>query len=581
MSADSETFRGFVQHRRTNNSAANGTGLPRPEDILEGEIAINLATRQIFTKRNRDSDSRVGSSTVSTIVPDVGYKTKFFRRTNLEDSEILFWGTTRSIAVTAVSGSELATAFDAAVASDSGLTSTPSGDTLYTYQETAAADSDLLTVDLRSKVDFTTTPIHRVNMSSSLAGAALTVGDEIVFYTASGDILAVTSGTVVEEAGTALYISDLTSNPVNVDLTGLALYERNPTNSEEIVLLNNIPSARAEFPSDPSFGDIAILTEPGREGLYWYDNSRVNDDDVQAKIRSDIAAAADVEALLDSRNLVRVSGDSDGDPNARFAEWRSFVSPQLIETGPTIIEGDLVYQDKVVFEGGVSFDDGDSNLSLDFERGSTVGTNNWSRIGNDPAFYIFDSDGNVVDQFVTRNNLLAMNDDIGDSGFLRRGGQNTITGTITPNANDSYDFGSSGNRFNTIHATTFEGTATQARYADLAEKYLADQEYEVGIVVAIGGEAEVTAASYETAHSVLGVVSENPAFKMNSDLENGTYIALKGRVPVKIVGMVQKGDRLTASSNNGFAEANNANGVFAFAIALEDSAGDVVEAVIL
>ena len=81
----------------------------------------------------------------------------------------------------------------------------------------------------------------------------------------------------------------------------------------------------------------------------------------------------------------------------------------------------------------------------------------------------------------------------------------------------------------------------------MAEKYLADTEYEVGTVVAIGGEKEVTAAKY--GDRAIGVVSENPAFMMNKDLEGGTYIALKGRVPVKIIGAVQKGQRLVAAND--------------------------------
>jgi hypothetical protein len=98
-----------------------------------------------------------------------------------------------------------------------------------------------------------------------------------------------------------------------------------------------------------------------------------------------------------------------------------------------------------------------------------------------------------------------------------------------------------------ITANIFNGTATAARYADLAEKYLADQEYETGTVVSIGGDAEVTACS--TGQRAIGVVSANPAYMMNSELEGGTYIALKGRVPVKVTGAVKKGDNLIAGEN--------------------------------
>jgi len=132
-----------------------------------------------------------------------------------------------------------------------------------------------------------------------------------------------------------------------------------------------------------------------------------------------------------------------------------------------------------------------------------------------------------------------------------------------------------------ITANIFNGTATAARYADLAEKYLADQEYEIGTVVAIGGEAEVTASSW--GKRAIGVVSANPAFMMNKDLEGGTYIALKGRVPVKVIGRIKKGDELIAA-NNGCAmmAALHASGVFAVALESNDNEGvKVIEALVL
>jgi hypothetical protein len=131
-----------------------------------------------------------------------------------------------------------------------------------------------------------------------------------------------------------------------------------------------------------------------------------------------------------------------------------------------------------------------------------------------------------------------------------------------------------------IYASLFQGTATAARYADLAEKYLADQEYEVGTVVVVGGEAEVTASI--AGQRAIGVVSANPAFMMNKDLEGGTYIALKGRVPVKVSGAVKKGDRLTAGDNGCAVVTNECKDVFAIALESSDDAGiKLIEAVVL
>ena len=132
-----------------------------------------------------------------------------------------------------------------------------------------------------------------------------------------------------------------------------------------------------------------------------------------------------------------------------------------------------------------------------------------------------------------------------------------------------------------IKAVIFQGTATAANYADLAEKYLADTEYEIGTVVSVGGEKEVTACKY--GDRALGAVSENPAYMMNAELEGGTYIALKGRVPVKVTGAVTKGQRLVAA-NDGTAVAAvpNANDVFAIALESSNDTGvKLIESVIL
>jgi hypothetical protein len=142
---------------------------------------------------------------------------------------------------------------------------------------------------------------------------------------------------------------------------------------------------------------------------------------------------------------------------------------------------------------------------------------------------------------------------------------------------------SSGN----ITANLFVGTATSARYADLAEKYLTDAEYPVGTVVAVGGEKEVTAAGYKDL--AIGVISGSPAFMMNSALEGGQFVALKGRVPVMVSKEVNKGDRLIAASNGtaiALKWSNNpeVDAQYVFAVALEtcnNSTERLVEAIIL
>jgi hypothetical protein len=132
-----------------------------------------------------------------------------------------------------------------------------------------------------------------------------------------------------------------------------------------------------------------------------------------------------------------------------------------------------------------------------------------------------------------------------------------------------------------LTANLFQGTATAAQYADLAEKYLADAEYEPGTVVMVGGDKEVTASVW--GQRAIGVVSTNPAFMMNKDLEGGTYIALKGRVPVKVIGRIKKGEDLIAADNGCATMAvPHASRVFAVALESSDDEGiKVIEALVL
>ena len=110
---------------------------------------------------------------------------------------------------------------------------------------------------------------------------------------------------------------------------------------------------------------------------------------------------------------------------------------------------------------------------------------------------------------------------------------------------------SSGN----FSANIMTGTATQARYADLAERYESDKPYEPGTVVVFGGEKEITVTDNLGDYRVAGVISTNPAYEMNVSPETEGFlpVALRGKVPVKVVGRIQKGDILITSGIPGYA----------------------------
>ena len=130
----------------------------------------------------------------------------------------------------------------------------------------------------------------------------------------------------------------------------------------------------------------------------------------------------------------------------------------------------------------------------------------------------------------------------------------TMSGTLTsqtiiPDTTTTYDLGSTSKKYNTVHAR-----ATSAQYADLAEVYESDADYEVGTVVVFGGEKEITISTEGNDIRVAGVISENPAYLMNSDA-SGQPVALMGKVKCKVVGHVNKGDMLsTHPAHNGVAK---------------------------
>jgi len=132
-----------------------------------------------------------------------------------------------------------------------------------------------------------------------------------------------------------------------------------------------------------------------------------------------------------------------------------------------------------------------------------------------------------------------------------------LTGLTTPSvaksgSNAVGNIGSESNYFNQVFAT-----ATTALYADVAERFEADEVMDPGTVVELGGAKEITRSRTDLSENVFGVISTRPAFTMNGGAgQNDTHppVAMTGRVPVKVVGQVTKGDRLV-SAGNGIARA--------------------------
>jgi len=112
------------------------------------------------------------------------------------------------------------------------------------------------------------------------------------------------------------------------------------------------------------------------------------------------------------------------------------------------------------------------------------------------------------------------------------------------------DIGTNSNKFKDVYATNFFGTASAAKYADLAERFESDAVYAPGTLVRIGGEKEITVENGICSADVLGVITTAPAYMMNSEAgDDSTHpgVAMTGRVPVRVIGAVNKGDRLVSA----------------------------------
>ena len=194
------------------------------------------------------------------------------------------------------------------------------------------------------------------------------------------------------------------------------------------------------------------------------------------------------------------------------------------------------------------------------------------------GFFVKDSAGTAVTRSVAAGGSITVTNGDGVSGnpTIALSSTPEVSAIIKTGTNGSGNIGQTGNRFGTIF-----GTATTAQYADLAEKYTTDAEYEAGTVlaVAINGEAEAT-QTWQSGQRVLGVISTNPAFLMNDEAD-GQAIALRGRVPVKVIGPIRKGQPLICNQDGKGMYGDTSN---SFAIALEtneDANVKLVECVIL
>jgi hypothetical protein len=227
----------------------------------------------------------------------------------------------------------------------------------------------------------------------------------------------------------------------------------------------------------------------------------------------------------------------------------------------------------VVIQGGVGIATGRLNIGGASGRSITTTTGNVVFGGNTPAT------STTTGQLVVQGGFAIPTGNLWIAGSAGRA--ITHTGDIVPSANVSFNLGGPTNWYN-----IFYGRSVQAQYADLAEKYSADGEYLPGTVVVFGGSEEITVTNAFADVRVAGVISSNPAYLMNA-AATGLPVALRGRVPVQVLGAVSKGDLLVTAPQAGFAQSVGQNSsygaaVFAKSLVTNGSNGSkIIEAVII
>ena len=248
--------------------------------------------------------------------------------------------------------------------------------------------------------------------------------------------------------------------------------------------------------------------------------------------------------------------------------------------------------DSTDFLSAVANDTTTGTLGVLNDSGLSVGVDSDARItvtGNDVSVYNNTTGGNLVlganvsGSVTTKVTMWGGNNMTTVSGPITVNAAGAVTAIVNGAGNAIGNIGSSGSYFNQVFAV-----ATTALYADVAERFAADDLLEPGTVVELGGPQEITRSLKDLSENVFGVISTRPAYTMNGGAgEDDTHpkVAMTGRVPVKVTGVIHKGDRLV-SAGNGIARAAAAGEATAFNVigrALVDKLTDglgTVEAIV-
>lgn len=337
------------------------------------------------------------------------------------------------------------------------------------------------------------------------------------------------SGTLFAESAN---VNTLNANTINANVLGILTTTVTGTNSASLIAANMADNDQFRIlvggtASDAGFAEIATANE-GSEQIYV------------RQYTGNFASVARTLTLLDDSGNTIIPGTLAPTSNvtnnigSTSLRWNNVYAANVVGTltntvtGTNTVElvrGNMADSDQFrILVGGTASDAGFAEIAT-------------ADNGTEPIYV-----RQYTGAFSTVARTLTLLDDSGNTSF---------PGAVIPIANLTQDLGTTALRWNTVF-----GRSTSAQYADLAERYEADDAYDEGTVLVFGGDKEVTACTFHADTAAAGVVSTKPAYVMNDDGQDPSMnpaVALRGKVPVKVIGKVSKGDLLVTSDVAGHA----------------------------
>ena len=350
IDSDTQVQRGFVQHRRSRISGVNGEGQPLTSQVLEGEIAINLITRKLYTKRQM-FDTYQYAQTVAAFDNTAGYK--------ITISDLDYDSDTTSVSYT-INGSNKSLVLDSdslisdvisqiknAAIAEVGASQVTSDANSVTYYKTSGASSSIsFSTDFIKFIDLHYQPVVRVELNTAISLSSSSASTIIDFDLATtGFRRTFGNGRLISHSGSFLYLIDFSGSLA----VGYKPTQRNPRDEYQIIELNNVPTIKPTAPEKAlNAGNFWIRNRDSESGkLYWLDTSITDDSDFQLEINnmdSDLRVAA---------NAVVV--DSDGQGNLLWGEWRAIVSTSLLgSSGGNSFEGNVTFNNNVIIDSDLT-----------------------------------------------------------------------------------------------------------------------------------------------------------------------------------------------------------------------------------